>query len=45
MKVGEAFIFLGSAVHAGGTNTTARGRMVHGFFFCRSYLKPEVSNM
>ncbi|MCJ1281397.1 hypothetical protein MMC26_000716 [Xylographa opegraphella] len=41
MGVGEAFLFLGSTVHAGGANTTAQSRSVHGFFYCRSYLRPE----
>ncbi|KAL9103488.1 MAG: hypothetical protein Q9163_001484 [Psora crenata] len=41
MSVGEAFIFLGSAAHGGGTNTTEQSRSVHGFFYCRSYLRPE----
>ena len=43
MDVGEAFAFLASVVHAGGANTTEHGRTVHGFFYCRSYLRPEVS--
>ena len=43
MDVGEAFVFLASAVHAGGANTTEHGRTVHGFFYCRSYMRPEVS--
>lgn len=42
MEVGEAFLFLGSAVHAGGANTTLQSRTVHGFFFCRAYLRPEA---
>ena len=42
MEVGEAFLFLASAVHAGGANTTSQDRIVHGFFFCRAYLRPEV---
>ena len=42
MEVGEAFLFLGSAVHAGGANTTCQSRTVHGFFFCRAYLRPEA---
>ncbi len=42
MEVGEAFLFLGSAVHAGGPNTTSHDRIVHGFFFCRAYLRPEA---
>lgn len=42
MDVGEAFLFLGSTVHGGGANTTLEPRPVHGFFYCRSYLKPEV---
>jgi len=41
MSIGEAFIFLGSTVHAGGANTTSQSRSVHGFFACRSYLRPE----
>ena len=43
MDVGEAFIFLSSTVHAGGANETQRQRPVHGFFFCRSYIRPEES--
>ncbi len=42
MEVGEAFLFLGSAVHAGGSNATSQSRTVHGFFFCRAYLRPEA---
>ena len=42
MKVGEAFIFLGSTVHGGGANNTGQSRPTHGFFFCRSYIRPEV---
>ena len=42
MSVGEAFLFLGSAVHAGGANTTSQSRPMHGFFFCRSFIRPEV---
>ncbi|KAM0798055.1 hypothetical protein BDR22DRAFT_823851 [Usnea florida] len=41
MDVGEAFVFLASVVHAGGANTTEHGRTVHGFFYCRSYMRPE----
>ncbi|KAI9652603.1 MAG: hypothetical protein M1831_006707 [Alyxoria varia] len=43
MDVGEAFIFLSSTVHAGGGNQTEQQRPVHGFFFCRSYIRPEAS--
>ena len=42
MSVGEAFMFLGSTAHGGGENRTERSRPVHGFFYCRSYLRPEV---
>ena len=42
MEVGEAFLFLASTVHGGGANMTDASRTVHGFFFCRSYLRPEV---
>ena len=42
MAVGEAFVFLGSTFHGGGTNTTAKARPVHSFFYCRSYIRPEV---
>jgi len=42
MTVGEAFLFLGSTAHAGGANTTSQSRPVHGFFYCRSYMRPEV---
>ena len=41
MDIGEAFLFLSSTVHGGGANTTSESRAVHGFFFCRSYLRPE----
>ncbi|KAL9602565.1 MAG: hypothetical protein Q9219_001709 [cf. Caloplaca sp. 3 TL-2023] len=41
MAVGEAFMFLASTVHAGGKNRTLESRPVHGFFFCRSWLRPE----
>lgn len=44
MSVGEAFLFLGSTVHAGGTNTTSQSRPMHGFFYCRSFIRPEVCN-
>ena len=44
MDMGEAFLFLGSTVHAGGANTTSQNRTVHGFFFCRAYLRPEARN-
>lgn len=43
MSLGEAFIFLGSTVHGGGHNATSKSRTVHGFFYCRSFLRPEVS--
>ena len=42
MSVGEAFLFLGSTVHAGGQNMTEESRPTHGFFFCRSWMRPEV---
>lgn len=42
MEKGEAFFFLGSAVHAGGANTTSESRTVHGFFFCRAHIRPEA---
>lgn len=42
MSVGEAFVFLGSTVHGGGLNRTSESRTVHGFFFCRSWIRPEV---
>lgn len=42
LDVGEAFMFLSSAAHAGGANTTEQSRTVHGFFYCRSYIRPEV---
>ena len=42
MKVGEALLFLGSTVHAGGGNASAQPRPVHGFFYCRSWMRPEV---
>lgn len=45
METGEAFLFLASAVHAGGANTTSQSRTVHGFFFCRAYLRPEARNV
>ena len=42
MKRGEALLFLGSTAHAGGANQTTLPRPMHGFFFCRSWLRPEV---
>ena len=42
MTVGEAFLFLGSTVHAGGANTTSQSRPTHSFFYCRSWMRPEV---
>lgn len=45
MAVGEAFLFLGSTVHAGGANTTSQGRSMHAFFFCRSWMRPEVRTL
>lgn len=42
MTVGEAFLFVGSTAHAGGANTTSQCRPLHGFFFCRSWMRPEV---
>lgn len=44
MDKGEAFVFLGSTVHAGGANTTSQCRTVHGFFLCRSNMRPEARN-
>ncbi|KAL8819804.1 MAG: hypothetical protein Q9223_001841 [Gallowayella weberi] len=41
MDVGEAFLFLASTVHAGGANSTLKGRPMHGFFYCRSWMRPE----
>ena len=43
LRVGEALFFLASTVHAAGTNSTSEGRIVHGFFYCRHYCRPEVS--
>jgi ectoine hydroxylase-related dioxygenase (phytanoyl-CoA dioxygenase family) len=43
LKVGEAFLFLSSTVHGGGMNRTNKSRAVHGFFYCRSYIRPEVA--
>ena len=45
MTVGEAFLFLGSTVHAGGANTTSQSRPMHGFFYCRSWMRPEVRTL
>lgn len=42
MNIGEAFLFLGSTVHAGGRNITSQSRPMHGFFYCRSFIRPEV---
>lgn len=42
MDLGEAFLFLSSTAHAGGANTTDGRRTVHGFFFCRAFIRPEV---
>ncbi|KAJ5916822.1 hypothetical protein N7504_000837 [Penicillium tannophilum] len=41
LKKGEALLFLSSAVHAGGANKTHVRRPMHGFFFCRSYIRQE----
>ncbi|KAL8965540.1 MAG: hypothetical protein Q9183_003795, partial [Haloplaca sp. 2 TL-2023] len=41
MEVGEAFMFLGSTVHGGGSNVTEQSRPVHSFFYCRSWMRPE----
>ncbi|KAL9610235.1 MAG: hypothetical protein Q9167_005057 [Letrouitia subvulpina] len=43
MDMDEAFLFLGSTVHGGGANTMPEPRPVHGFFYCRLYLKPEFT--
>jgi ectoine hydroxylase-related dioxygenase (phytanoyl-CoA dioxygenase family) len=43
LKVGEALFFLSSTVHGGGANTTTRSRAVHGFFYCRGHIRPEVA--
>ena len=43
MEVGEAFMFLGSTVHGGGSNVTHESRPMHSFFYCRSWMRPEVS--
>lgn len=43
MTVSEALLFLGSTAHAGGANLSLQHRTVHGFFYCRSWLRPEVS--
>ena len=45
MNVGEAFLFLGSTVHAGGANTTSQSRPMHAFFYCRSWMRPEVRTL
>ena len=45
MKVGEALVFLGSTVHGGGANVTLQPRPMHGFFYCRSWLRPEVCTL
>lgn len=45
LKIGEAFIFLSSVAHAGGANKTDKSRTVHGFFFCRAYIRPEVGDI
>lgn len=45
MTVGEAFLFLGSTVHAGGANRTSQSRPMHGFFYCRSWMRPEVRTL
>lgn len=43
LKISEALFFLGSTVHGAGSNQTQEGRLVHGFFYCRSFIRPEVS--
>ena len=42
LDIGEAFLFLGTIVHGGGENSTTSNRPMHAFFFCRSWLRPEV---
>ncbi|KAK6823292.1 hypothetical protein RU639_006197 [Aspergillus parasiticus] len=41
MKPGEAFLFLGSALHGGGTNSSDADRILHSVFFCSSWARPE----
>ncbi|KAG8416319.1 hypothetical protein J3458_006911 [Metarhizium acridum] len=44
MQPGEAFLFLGSALHGGGANSTQTPRLLHAIFFCRSWVRPEVGS-
>ncbi|KAK2823868.1 hypothetical protein FQN49_007540 [Arthroderma sp. PD_2] len=43
MQPGEAFLFLGSVLHAGGANCTDAPRLMHAIFFCRSWVRPEAN--
>ncbi|KAL7935555.1 phytanoyl-CoA dioxygenase family protein [Trichoderma chlorosporum] len=43
MQPGEAFLFLGSVLHAGGANSTQIPRLMHAIFFCRSWVRPEAN--
>ncbi|EXU96270.1 phytanoyl-CoA dioxygenase [Metarhizium robertsii] len=43
MQPGEAFLFLGSALHGGGANSTQIPRLLHAIFFCRSWVRPEAN--
>lgn len=46
MQKGDALAFLGSVYHAGGGNITKDWkRPMHSLFFCRGYLRTEVSIM
>ncbi|KAE8137454.1 hypothetical protein BDV38DRAFT_246793 [Aspergillus pseudotamarii] len=44
MVPGEAFLFLGSALHGGGANATNAERILHSAFFCRSWVRPESND-
>jgi swainsonine biosynthesis dioxygenase SwnH1/2 len=41
MSPGSALLFLGSAYHGGGHNSTDAFRTVYGLFFCRGTLRQE----
>jgi hypothetical protein len=40
---GEALLFLSSTLHAGGANTTPDPRTMYAIFYCRSWVRPEVT--
>lgn len=44
MEIGDAYVMLGGTYHGGGANqTTDTKRPMHGMFFCRGFLRTEVT--